>query len=71
VSWERTSRGYQYLTRTYPNSLELQSQYALLATWTEDRSHARAMFERIGPRVEPTVWSSRDGFVQWRDWAMQ
>jgi hypothetical protein len=71
VSWERTSRGYQYLTRTYPNSLELQSQYALLATWVEDRSHARAMFERIGPRVEPTVWSSRDGFVQWRDWAMQ
>jgi hypothetical protein len=71
VSWERTSRGYQYLTRTYPNSLELQSQYALLATWTEDRDHARAMFERIGPRVEPTVWPSRDGFVQWRDWAMQ
>jgi hypothetical protein len=71
ASWERTSRGYQHLVRTYSHSLELQSQYALLTTWVEDREHARLMFERMGPRVDPTVWPSRDGFVAWRDWAMQ
>jgi hypothetical protein len=46
ASWERTSRGYQQLLRTYPHSLELQSQYAMLATRAENRGQARLMFNR-------------------------
>jgi DNA-binding ferritin-like protein len=70
ASWERTSRGYQELLRRYPHSLELQSQYAFLAAEAEDRDTARQMFERIGPRVDPEVWTTRDYFVSVRNWAM-
>ena len=70
ASWERNSRGYQELLRRYPHSLELQSQYAFLAAEAEDRDTARQMFERIGPRVDPEVWTTRDYFVSVRNWAM-
>ena len=71
ASWERTSRGYQHLLRTYPHSLELQSQYAILAAQAENRAQARLMFDRMGPRIDPAVWYSRERFVGVRDWAMQ
>jgi hypothetical protein len=71
ASWERTSRGYQQLLRTYPHSLELQSQYAILAAQAENRAQARLMFDRMGPHVDPAVWYSRERFVGVREWAMQ
>jgi hypothetical protein len=71
ASWERTSRGYQQLLHTYPHSLELQSQYAFLAAEADDRDQARALVDRLGPRVDPAVWKTRDYFVSIRDWAMQ
>jgi hypothetical protein len=71
ASWDRTSRGYQELLRIYPHSLELQSQYAKLATQAESRDEVRLMFDRMGPRVDPAVWRTRDYFVAVRDWATQ
>jgi uncharacterized protein DUF4034 len=71
ASWDRTSRGYQELLRIYPHSLELQSQYAKLATQAESRGEVRLMFDRMGPRVDPAVWRTRDYFVAVRDWATQ
>jgi len=70
ASWERTSRGYRHLLRRYPHSLELQSQYGLLAVYAESPAQARLMFERIGSRVDPEIWS-RDYFVSAREWATQ
>lgn len=71
VSWERTARGYEHLVRTYPHSLELQSQFALLAAQANDPDRARTMFGRMGSRVDPEIWRTRERFIAIRDWAQQ
>jgi hypothetical protein len=71
ASWERTSRGYMQLLRDYPNSLELQSEFAMLSAQAHNRAQTRLMFDRMGPRIDPAVWSSRESFVGVRAWASQ
>jgi hypothetical protein len=71
ASWERTARGYQHLIHTSPHSLELQSEFAKLATQAADQEQARAMFVRIGSRIDPYVWATREIFVNVRAWALQ
>jgi hypothetical protein len=71
ASWERTARGYEHLVRTYPHSLELQSQFALLAAQARDRGRARVMFDRMGSRVDGEIWRTRERFIAIREWAMQ
>ncbi len=71
ASWERTARGYEQLIRTYPHSLELQSQFALLATQAKDPDRAHTMFERMGSRIDPEIWRTRERFIAIRDWSLQ
>jgi hypothetical protein len=59
----------QQLLDKYPNSLEIASNAALLASTAQDREMAQQMFVRIGDRYLPGVWRKPERFVHCRNWA--
>ncbi len=69
-SWPRMKKGMEDIIRQYPNSLSAPSELACLATQAKDRECARLMFERIGSKVDYSVWEDdKARFLRARTWA--
>jgi hypothetical protein len=68
ASWPKTREGLQQLLDKYPNSLEIASNAALLASTAQDRGMAQQMFARIGDQYLPGVWRKPERFVHCRNW---
>jgi hypothetical protein len=57
LSWKRTKKGFELLQKQYPNSLDVQSAYARLATVAGDEEVAKAMMAKIGNRCNKDSWT--------------
>lgn len=68
VSWARTKRGFKHMIQTHPNSLELRSEFALLASQAGDREEVRRQFAKLGGRMDAYVWDNTYNFRQVRKW---
>lgn len=70
ASWFRVHRGMDELRRRQPGSVEIECEYAKLATLAGDRDRARAAFERLDGKWDVSVW--RSGKFYWGAywWAM-
>jgi hypothetical protein len=77
VSWEKLDRGFEILTRRYPASLTVQSEWARLARLSSrsdsspQRTRAADIFSKIGPRIDTSVWTKEAEFIQARKWALR
>ena len=66
LSWPRVNRGYDEMIRSFPESVELPSQAAVLAGIASDTVHLRARIVQLGNRVDVGVWGSREVFARAR-----
>lgn len=71
ASWPKTKEGLDILHKKYPDSVEILSYAALLATCAFDNEAAKAYFEELGDRFleRSAVWPSKESFVHYRKWA--
>jgi len=71
ASWPKTKEGLDILRKKYPESLEILSFAALLATCAFDNKSAKAYFEELGDRYleKSSVWPSKESFIHYRKWA--
>ncbi|WP_166442665.1 DUF4034 domain-containing protein [Phragmitibacter flavus] len=71
ASWPKTKEGLDILLKKYPDSLELLSYAAMLATNAYDNASAKVYFGELGDRYleKSTVWPSKESFVHYRKWA--
>ncbi len=71
ASWPKTKEGIEILKKKYPESVEILSYGALLATCANDNKTAKAYFEELGDRYleEGKIWPSKESFVHYRKWA--
>ena len=69
ASWLLTRDGLAQMREKYPDSLEILSVSAKLATQAEDRALAQKLFEQIGDRYLPNTWRTPERFVHYRHWA--
>ncbi len=69
LSWPKTREGLAQLREKYPESLEILSQSAMLATMGQDRELAKEMFAQLDGRYLPSVWRKPERFVHYRTWA--
>lgn len=71
ASWPKTKEGIEILKKKYPDSVEILSYGALLATSAYDNATAKAYFEELGDRYleDSKVWPSKESFVHYRKWA--
>jgi hypothetical protein len=67
VQWERVKRSFQVLQEKYPDSLTVTNEYARMACYAGDWPTARGLFEKIGDRADPAVWSKLEHFVTFRN----
>jgi hypothetical protein len=70
ASWPKTREGLEIMLKKYPDSLEIASNAARLASIAQDREMAQQMFARIGDQYLPSVWRKPERFVHCRNWAM-
>lgn len=69
ASWPRTKEGIEQLMKKYPESLDLLSNAAILATLAEDRPLAKELFDRLGDRYLPSAWRNAEQLTHYRHWA--
>ncbi len=69
ATWPQTREGLERMRAKYPDSLDILSESALLATMAEDRALARELFERLGDRYLASVWRKPERFAHYRHWA--
>ncbi len=69
ISWPRVQKGFALMMAKNPDSSWIQNEYCKLACLAEDRSAARAMFDKINPGYDPVVWRKQATYVKQRDWA--
>lgn len=69
ASWPRTKEGLQLMRKRYPDSLEIRSVTALMATIAEDREFAKESFDLLGDAYLPDVWRKPERFTHYRHWA--
>lgn len=69
ASWPRIREGLQQMCQKYPDSIEIVSNAALLASTAEDRAFAKEMFDRLGDNYLPGIWRKPERFVHCRNWA--
>ena len=58
--WPVVKEGYKAMRGKYPDSVEILSQYALLAVLAQDRAAARSAFDQMNGVLDPYVWQGRD-----------
>ncbi len=69
-SWPRMKKGMEAIIKQYPDSLSAPSELAYLAVQANDRPCAKLMFERIGSKVDYSVWrDDKARFLSDRAWA--
>lgn len=69
ASWPTAHAGFEALEREHPESVSLPSRHARFAWLAGDRGIAKAAFERLGDRVDLTVWRGDEEFLAARAWA--
>ena len=69
ASWPTAHAGYEALEREHPDSVTLPSRHARFAWLAGDREVAKALFTKLGDRVDLTVWSGDEEFLAARAWA--
>jgi uncharacterized protein (TIGR02996 family) len=71
ASWPKTKEGLDILRKKHPESVEILSYAALLATCAFDNTSAKAYFEELGDRYfeQSSVWPSKESFIHYRKWA--
>lgn len=69
ASWLQTRDGLALMRKQYPDSLEILSVSAKLATLAENRELAKELFDQLGDRYLPDVWRKPERFVHYRHWA--
>jgi len=69
ASWPETRKGLMILRDKYPDSFEILSYTAKLATLGNDRKLANECFEKIGNRHCSTVWKNPEHLVHYRTYA--
>jgi hypothetical protein len=76
ASWPKTKEGLDILHKKYPDSVEILSYAALLATFAHDNKAAKAYFEELGDRFleknserQTRIWPSKESFIHYRKWA--
>lgn len=71
ASWPKTKEGLDILHKKYPESVEILSYAALLATYAFDNKSAKAYFEELGDRYldKSSIWPSKESFIHYRKWA--
>ena len=66
ASWARVRSGLERMLHMYPDSLDILSEAALLATRAADREFAKEMFEQLGDKYLASVWQKPEYFVRYR-----
>jgi hypothetical protein len=69
ASWPTADAGYQALEREHPDSVTLPSRHARFAWLAGDREVAKALFAKLGDRMDPSVWHGDEEFLAARQWA--
>ncbi len=71
VEWPRAQRGFEALCRRYPNSTAAISEYCSISGFapTGARQLMRSLFERVGNRVDLSVWETKEKYLRDRAWA--
>jgi hypothetical protein len=69
VSWPVVKQGYEEQLKAYPESLQLRSAFCFMSILADDRAQAARLFDTIGPRVDLTIWRSREKFLDGWIWA--
>jgi hypothetical protein len=71
ASWPKTKEGIDVLIKKHPESVEILSYAALLATCAYDNKSAKVYYEALGDRYleDSPVWPSKESFVHYRKWA--
>lgn len=69
ASWPKTKEGLELMRKKYPDSLEILSRSAKLATFAADRECAKGLFEQLGDKYLPDVWGKPERFAHYRNWA--
>jgi hypothetical protein len=71
VEWRRVERGFETLCRRYPESVSALSEYCYLAGFSEDgRTLTRSLMQRLGNRVDLSVWRTMDRYLRDRAWTL-
>jgi hypothetical protein len=71
AQWPRVKRGFEALCRRYPQSLSAPSEYCYLSGFGGDgRPETRAILERLGNRIDLSVWKTMDRYMKDREWAL-
>ncbi|MBC2602890.1 DUF4034 domain-containing protein [Puniceicoccus vermicola] len=69
AQWPPAQEGLHDLLEDYPESLELLSSSARLATLGRDRKLAEQLFEKLGDSYTEESWLNPEQFVHFRTWA--
>lgn len=71
VEWSRTERGFQALSRRFPNSISVPSEYCYLAGLAPEagRSVARRIYAQLDNRVDLSVWKNMERWMSDHRWA--
>jgi hypothetical protein len=70
IEWPRVQRGFEALYRRHPDSVSVLSEYCYLAGFSEDgRSLMRSLMQRLGNRVDLSVWKTMDRYLRDRTWS--
>jgi hypothetical protein len=71
AEWPRTRRGLEALCRRYPESVSVLSEYCYLAGFGgEGRPLTRLLLQRLGNRVDLSVWKTMDRYLSDRAWTL-
>jgi len=70
IEWPRVKRGFDALLKQYPDSLSALGTYARLACHSADWETARQLFERMGSRMDRSVFPKPEDFLHFRNDAL-
>jgi hypothetical protein len=72
IIWQmHVQRGFEALCRRYPESVSPLSEYCYLAGFTDEgRSLTRPLLQRLGNRVDLSVWKTMDRYLKDRAWTL-
>jgi hypothetical protein len=68
--WPRIKRGFSAMRKEFGTSLRLENQCLRAAGYAGDPAFARANALAIHDRLDLETWNSKEGFIDFRDWAL-
>jgi hypothetical protein len=67
IKWDRVKRSFEVLHKTYPDSLQVISEFVSLACNAGDWKKARELFTVIGGRVDTVIFPRKETFLRYRN----